>query len=188
MLGDAAARPYVEGSAFHNYDGSLAATLAQVHDAYPARDLYFTELWTQPSGNMLTNFPNHVRKFEIGATCNWAKNVLEWNLASDAGCGPHTAGGCTGCLGAVTVSGNSVTRNPAYYTVAHASKFVRPGSVRVDTNIPTNLPNMAFRTPAGKKVLLVLNTSSLPAQFNVEHKGKTVATALAGGSAGTYVW
>ena len=188
VLGDAAARAYVEGSAFHNYGGPLAAALTQVHDAYPSKGVYFTEFWTQAPGDFFTNFPGHVRELEIGATRNWSRNVVEWNLASDAGYGPHTAGGCADCLGAITVSGNSVTRNPAYYSVAHASKFVRPGSVRVDTNAPNNLPNVAFRTPAGKKVLLVLNSGSSPVQFNIEYKGKTVATALAGGSAGTYVW
>lgn len=188
VLGDAAARPYVDGSAFHNYGGPLATTLNQVHDAYPSKGLYFTEFWTQAPGNLINDFPSHVRDLEIGATRNWAKNVLEWNLANDASYGPHTSGGCDQCLGAVTVSGNSVTRNPPYYSVAHASKFVRPGSVRVDTNAPNSLPNVAFRTPAGKKVLLVTNTSNTPVQFNIEYKGKTVATALAGGSAGTYVW
>ena len=188
VLGDAGAQPYVEGSAFHNYGGPLAATLNQVHDAFPTKGLYFTEFWTQAPGNFSTDFPNHVRELEIGATRNWAKNVLEWNLANDPAYGPHTPGGCTECLGAVTISGNSITRNPAYYTAAHASKFVRPGSVRVDTNSPANLANVAFRTPAGKKVLLVLNTSTSPQQFNIEYRGKTVATALAGGSAGTYVW
>ena len=163
VLGDAATRPYVEGSTFHDYGGPLAVALAQVHDAYPAKGVYFTEFWTQAPSNMLTDFPNHVQELEIGATRNRAKNLLEWNLASDAGYSPHTAGGCAGCLGAVTVSDNSVTRTPAYYTVAHPGKFVRPDLVRVDTNTPTNLPNVAFRTPAGKKVLLVLNSSSSPA-------------------------
>ena len=40
-----------------------------------------------------------------------------------------------------------MTRNSAYYTVAHSSKFVRPGSVRIATNVPTNLPNVAYKTP-----------------------------------------
>jgi glucosylceramidase len=188
VLGDAAARPYVEGSAFHNYGGSLDNALAQVHNAYPTKSLYFTEFWTQAPGNLLTDFPNHMRELEIGATRNWAKNVLEWNLASDQNYGPHTSGGCADCLGAVTIAGNSVTRNPAYYTVAHSSKFVRPGSMRIDTDTPTNLPNVAYRTPSGKKVLIVLNNSNTVQQFNIQYKGKTVATALAAGSAGTYVW
>ena len=35
------------------------------------------------------------------------------------------------CQGAITIDGDKVTRNIAYYAVAHASKFVRPGSVRI---------------------------------------------------------
>ena len=37
---------------------------------------------------------------------------------------------------------------------------VKPGSVRIETNSPGELPNVAFKTPAGKKVLIVLNTSA----------------------------
>lgn len=188
VLNDAAARSYVEGSAFHNYGGPLAAALTQVHDAYPNKSVYFTEFWTQAPGNMLTDFPGHVRDLEIGAVRSWSRNVLEWNLANDASYGPHTSGGCTECLGAVTIVGNTVTRNPAYYTVAHSSKFVRPGSVRIDTNVPTDLPNVAYKTPAGKKVLVVLNTSPSPQQFNIQYKGKIMTTALANGSVGTYIW
>lgn len=33
-------------------------------------------------------------------------------------------------LGTITINGNAVTRNPAYYILAYASKFARPGSVR----------------------------------------------------------
>ena len=188
VLGDAAARGYVDGSAFHNYGGNLGTALTQLHDAYPNKNVYFTELWTKAPGNLLTDFPGHVRELEIGAVRNWSRNVLEWNLATDATYGPHTSGGCTECLGAVTLAGNSITRNPAYYAVAHSSKFVRPGSVRVDTNLPADLPNVAYRTPAGQKVLVVLNTGGGARQFNIQFKGKTVATALDANSAGTYVW
>ena len=58
----------------------------------------------------------------------------------------------------------------------------------IATNLPAHLPNVAFRTPAGQKVLLVLNTSSAPVQFSIGYQGQTVATTLAGNSAGTYVW
>ena len=112
----------------------------------------------------------------------------EWNLANDASYGPHTPGGCTQCLGAVTIVGNDVTRNVAYYTVAHSSKFVRPGSVRVATNLPTNLPNVAYKTPNGKRVLVVLNSGPTLQAFNIEYKGKVVSTPLYGGSVATYIW
>src|SRR6202012_155888 len=94
-----------------------------------------------------------VTRLFIGATRNWCRNVLEWNLAADPQNHPHTdRGGCPMCQGAITINKNNVTRNVAYYAMAHASKFVRPGSVRIASNNPEVLPNVAFKTPDGKKV------------------------------------
>ncbi|WP_226163533.1 glycoside hydrolase family 30 protein [Hymenobacter terricola] len=187
VLNDAGARPFVDGSAFHLYGGSIDA-LTQVHNAYPTKNVYFTEQWTQAPGSFAGDVAWHVNNLIIGAPRNWSRNVLEWNLANDQYYGPHTSGGCNQCLGAITVAGNAVTRNPAYYTVAHASKFVRPGSVRIGSTTLTNLPNVAYKTPAGKKVLLVLNTSNTLQTFDILYKGKTATTSLYGGSVGTYVW
>ncbi|WP_394370054.1 glycoside hydrolase family 30 protein [Hymenobacter piscis] len=187
ILGDPAANPYVDGSAFHLYGGSIEA-LSQVHNAYPDKAVYFTEQWTQAPGNFPQDLPYHVRNLEIGAPRNWSRNVLEWNLANDPGYGPHTPGGCTECLGAVTINGDQVSRNPAYYAIAHSSKFVRPGSVRVATNEPANLPNVAYKTPAGRRVLVVLNSGSAPQSFNIAYRGKVVNTILYGSSVATYIW
>ena len=187
VLNDAGARPYVDGSAFHLYGGTMDA-LTTVHDAYPGKNVYFTEQWTQAPGNFAADVTWHANNLLIAAPRNWSRNVLEWNLANDAAFGPHTTGGCTQCLGALTISANTVTRNPAYYSVAHASKFVRPGSVRVATNVPTNLPNVAYKTPNGKRVLMVVNTSSTLQKFNIQFKGKEVSTSLYGGAVATYVW
>ncbi|WP_316934239.1 glycoside hydrolase family 30 beta sandwich domain-containing protein [Hymenobacter sp. AT01-02] len=76
----------------------------------------------------------------------------------------------------------------SYYTVAHAAKFVRPGSVRIATNVPGSLQNVAFKNPDGKKVLIVLNTGAASQTFDIGYRGKAVTTTLAGGSTGTYVW
>jgi glucosylceramidase len=91
-------------------------------------------------------------------------------------------------LGAVTIDGDLVTRNPAYYIVAHAAKFVRPGSVRIDSNIPEGLPNVAFKTSDGKIVVVVLNDSGSEKKFNIKVGTKVITTSLTGGSVGTYIW
>jgi hypothetical protein len=70
------------------------------------------------------------------------------------------------CQGAITIDGDSVSRNLAYYVVAHASKFVRPGSVRIQSTAPESLPNVAFRTTGGKRVLVVVNASPAPQTFH----------------------
>lgn len=83
-----------------------------------------------------------MRTLIIGGTRNWCRNVLEWNLGADPQNDPHTVGGCDRCLGTITIDGNKVTRNPAYYILAHASKFVRPGSVRIGSNISPKFTNL----------------------------------------------
>jgi glucosylceramidase len=91
-------------------------------------------------------------------------------------------------MGAITIDGNEVTRHSAYYTVAHASKFVRPGSVRIDSNTLDSLPNVAFKTPDGKRVLIVSNTGDSSQTFDVVSGKKAFTATLNAGSVGTYVW
>jgi len=186
ILGDADAAKFVDGSAFHLYGGDISA-LTQVHNAYPSKNVYFTEQWVGGPGNFATDLGWAVKNLIIGAPRNWSRNVLEWNLAADPSYNPHTVGGCGNCLGALTVS-STVTRNVSYYIIAHAAKFVRPGSVRVDSNVPGNLQNVAFVRPDGKKVLIVLNDSNGTLTFNIQFRDKSVTATLDGGAVGTFVW
>ncbi|HET9826253.1 MAG TPA: glycoside hydrolase family 30 beta sandwich domain-containing protein [Chitinophagaceae bacterium] len=186
ILSDAVARAFVDGSAFHLYAGDISA-LTTVHDAYPDKNLYFTEQWTGANASFDGDLRWHLKNVIIGTARNWGKVALEWNLASDATYNPHTPGGCSECKGAVTIDG-TVTRNVSYYIVAHASKFVTPGSVRIASNIAGNLSNVAFKTPAGKKVLIVVNDGSVNTSFNIKFKGQWVTTGLPAGAVGTYVW
>ena len=52
----------------------------------------------------------------------------------------------------------------------------------------TLLPNVAFVTPEGKKVLIVLNDNNATQQFNLKFKEKTVTLTLDKGAVGTYIW
>ena len=160
ILNDAQAKIFVDGSAFHLYTGNINV-LSTVHNSFPEKNIYFTEQYTASTGNFDGDLNWHLKNVIIGSTRNWSKNALEWNLANDAYFGPHTQGGCTTCMGAITItSADSYTRNVGYYIVAHASKFVPMGSVRIASNISGNLNNVAFKTPAGKSVLIVQNDVS----------------------------
>ncbi len=187
ILNDPEAKKYIDGSAFHLY-GGVIENVSKVHEAHPDKNLYFTEQWIGAPGNFAGDLKWHTKNLVIGASRNWCKTVLEWNLAADPKEKPHTPGGCTQCLGAVTIDGDLVTRNPAYYIVAHASKFVRPGSVRIDSNIPKGLPNVAFKTPGGNMVIIVLNDSGSEINFKIKTGTESVATSLSSGSVGAYVW
>jgi glucosylceramidase len=188
VLNDPAAAKYVNGSAFHLYAGKINV-LTTVHDAHPDKNIYFTEQWMGAPVALQRELTWHVRELIIGATRHWSRTVLEWNLASNSRWEPHTdRGGCTRCVGGVTIEGNQVTRNPAYYIIAHAAKFVRPGSVRIASNTLPTLPNVAFQTPERRRVLIVLNNSQERQTFNISYQGKVATSVLNGNAVGTFVW
>lgn len=186
ILNDPEAKKYVDGSAFHLYGGPIEA-LSQVHDAHPDKNIYFTEQWVGGPSNFAGDFGWHIENLIIGAPRNWSRIVLEWNLAADPDYKPHTDGGCTQCLGALTIT-DRVIRNTAYYIIAHAAKFVRPGSVRIHSDLPENLKNVAYQTPDGKKVVIVLNTSNSEKNFNIQCGDNQFTSALVAGGVATFVW
>lgn len=188
VLKDNAAFPFIDGSAFHLYAGDITA-LTTVHNAFPTKNVYFTEQWTSSTGEFAGDLKWHLQNVIIGSMRNWSKNALEWNLANNANFGPHTPGGCNACKGALTInSSDSFVRNVSYYIIAHASKFVPDGSVRIASNNLGNLINVAFKTPLGKKVLLVINVGTTSELFNIKYNGKWITTSLGAGEVGTYVW
>ncbi|MGA9707185.1 MAG: glycoside hydrolase family 30 beta sandwich domain-containing protein, partial [Candidatus Sulfotelmatobacter sp.] len=188
ILADPAASKYVDGTAFHLYGGD-ASLLTQVHDAYPKKNLYLTEQSVTQWRSGPLGIAEPVRSVMIGATRNWCRNVLLWNLAADPQNGPHTNnGGCTGCSGAITLDGDSATKNVAYFVVEHFSQFVPPGSVRVASSEMEQLASVAFLTPQHKVVLVVSNTANFPKSFAVKYHDTFFQTTLPSESVGTFVW
>lgn len=190
VLSDPAAGKYTGGSGFHLYLGEITA-LTTVHDAFPDKDIFFTEqmVISRPGATDLA-IAEPVARIVIGATTNWAKNVLLWNLAADPQNGPHTSdGGCPICSGAITLDGDKVTRNLAYYVTAHFTGFVPPGSVRVAAPaVGVLIPHVAFRTPDGGHVLVVSNTAGVEAEFWIGYNHKFAEVRLPAGAVATYTW
>jgi glucosylceramidase len=214
ILNDPEAAKYSDGSGFHHYGGEMSA-MTIMHNAHPEKNLYFTEqMVVEKPGSPSIEIAAQVKRLIIGATINWSRNVILWNFAADPLNDPHTDdGGCSMCQGAVTIDKDKVSRNIAYYVVAHASKFVVPGSVRIAStqagdmavSLTTDeerretvrvavlenteaLPNVAFRTPHGKTVLIVANDSHNTSSFRIQFRGMTASVRLDPGSVGTYVW
>ncbi|MBV8326542.1 glycoside hydrolase family 30 beta sandwich domain-containing protein [Chryseobacterium sp.] len=188
ILKDPEAYRYIDGSAFHLYEGDISA-LTTVHNTFPDKNLYFTEQWTGSKGSFNEDLNWHTKNVIIGSMRNWSRTALEWNLANDPQYGPHTEGGCTECKGAITISDNeNFTRNVAYYIIAHASKFVPAGSQRIASTQTDHLSTVAFMTPSGKIVLIVHNDHKEDENFNIKFAGKTAAVRISGQSAATYIF
>ncbi len=178
---------YADGAAFHLYAGNISAMTA-VHNN-TNKNVYFTEQFTSSNGSFAGDFPWHMQNVMIGSMNNWGKTALEWNLATNATYGPKTPGGCTECLGAVTINNSTgYSRNVSYYIVAQLSKFVKTGAVRIASSTSNgSLQNVAFKNPDGSIVLVVFNSGGNQT-FTVGIGANTFSYTLTGSSAVSFVW
>ena len=193
VLSDTAARGYIAGSAWHCYSWPEAGPEKQslVHNAYPDKDIYFTEctgrLGTDFGDDLVWNF----RDLFMGTMRHWAKTVLLWNLALDENGEPHQ-GGCEGCRGVVTINQTGVvTYNVEYYAIGHFSKFVDPGAYRIQSvHCSGQLESVAFQNPDSSIVLVVLNPDETTEKkvFDVLWNGHHFSYPLPGKSVATFKW
>ncbi|WP_454051790.1 discoidin domain-containing protein [Cellulomonas sp. Marseille-Q8402] len=158
-----AAAPWLDGVAFHCYSGDASAQDA-IRDEFPGLPIWVTECsgshapGTPPDQVFADTLAWQARNLLVGSLAHGATAVLTWNLALDTDGGPHV-GGCATCTGVVTVDGDAVSRNAERDVLAHAARFVPPGSVRVASTWTADdaVVQVAFRTPAGAVVVLAQN-------------------------------
>jgi glucosylceramidase len=183
-----ASSSYVDGSAFHLYSGNISALTTVKNNT--GKNVYFTEQWTSSAGSFSGDLSWHTQNITIGASNNWAKGIFEWNLANNSGIGPHTSGGCSQCLGAITINNStSYTRNVAYYIIAHLSKFVKANAVRIGASSNHgNLITTAFKNSDGSKAVAVLNNSGGALTFRVVWNNSSFTYTLAAGSVVSFKW
>jgi glucosylceramidase len=189
VLNDPVARQYVSGVAWHCYEGDVPAQ-TPVHEAYPDKDAWLTECsggeWSPNYAEVLGWMTD---KLIIGASNNWSRGTLLWNLALDPKHGPHT-GGCTDCRGVVTIdpATGAITRNVEYYVLGHASRFVLPGAFRVASATRGDQAEAAgFVNPDGSRVAIVHRKSG-EGPLTIALDGERYSVPLPAGSVATLRW
>lgn len=190
VLADAAASPYTAGTAFHCYGGEVTAQDA-VHEKFPTKGQWMTECsggtWQKGDPLAIT------AQLLIESTRHWSKAVVLWGLALDQKNGPN-AGGCDTCRGLVTIDRSTTPARPHftadYYAIGHASHFVTPGAIRIDSTDfgRTSLETVAFQNPDHSIALIVLNNASTTLPFTVLWRGRRFAGTVPPGSLATYRW
>jgi glucosylceramidase len=190
VLSDPKTASFAAGAAIHCYGGSVTAQ-SELHSRFPEKDIWLTECsggeWQK--GKLLELQMGLI----IGATRNWARSVVLWNLALNQDHKPYL-GGCSTCRGVITVndavSPAQVTPTVDFTALAHASKFIKPGARRIDSNTfeQGSLEDVAFRNPDGSVVLIVLNSSAASVAFNIGWKRQYASYKLDPAAAATFRW
>ncbi len=175
---------YVDGSAFHLYDGDISALTTVKQQTN--KNIYFTEQFTGDEGSFGGDFGWHMNNIILGSVQNWARTAIEWNLVTT----PNSLH-CKMCLGAFDIDpqGNNVTRNVSYYIISQVSKYVDQGAFRIDSQTSqTDLNNVAFKNPDGSKSIVVYNKEGSTHTFSVQDGDQHFEYTLPPWSAASFRW
>jgi len=124
----------------------------------------------------------------IGTLNNWVDGWIDWNMVLDRQGGPNWAKNW--CLAPVIVDPekDEVYFTPLYHTMAHFSRFIRPGAVRIGhSHNDEEILLTAVQNPDESIVMVVLNQSNEAKGFHLELKGKKTEFAISGNAVQTIV-
>lgn len=104
----------------------------------------------------------------IGCMNNWVDGWVDWNMVLDRQGGPNWFKNWCGAPVIVDPEADEVYFTPLYYTMAHFSKYIRPGSQRIGfSNTDEDLMVTAVKNPDGSIAVVVLNQTENAKSFNL---------------------
>ena len=206
-LDDPAVRREVTSLTVHGYDWTGFATLTALHHRYERLPVWMTEVCYARPGNIPpgrdTSLP--VYGFDDGEYWgnmimndlnNWVCGWIYWNMVLDENGGPwlvsEVHGDPDGNRQHPVIITNRKTREVyytgLYYYLAHFSKFVRPGAVRINTTVlrSSGLNCVAFLR-VGHIVLNVINNGG-DTSVAVKCGGRQFIRRLEAHSITTFTW
>ena len=159
VYADADAAKYVWGTGFHWYGSDHFDHVQQVHDAWPDKQLLFTE-GCQEGGPHIGEWAVGERyaRSLINDLNRWTVGWIDWNLLLDERGGPNHVGNfCSAPILADTASG-TLMHQSAYWVLGHFARFVKPGAQRVlCASARQDLEATAFVNPDGTTVVVASN-------------------------------
>lgn len=206
VLSDPAARQYVAALPYHGYDFKNFEVIAKLHKKYPELPLWMTEIcWAYEAGA-----PRHVPlpRYDWEDGDFWVNQIVSdlevgaaawiyWNMILDEKGGPWAISPVHGNpdpnvqhpVVIINRQTKQVTYTGLYYYLAHFSKFVRPGAVRIETSGNVKgVRCVAFKTPAGGLVAQLINSRKADTEVGLEAGGRTLQVALPAISITTLQW
>ena len=115
----------------------------------------------------------------IGCLNNWVDGWVDWNMVLDTKGGPNWFENW--CVAPVIVDPekDEVYLTPLYYTMAHFSKFIRPGAKRIGfENSDESLMVTAAKNKDGSIAIVVFNDEDTSKNFTLSLYEKTIDISI----------
>ncbi|MDD2797770.1 MAG: glycoside hydrolase family 30 beta sandwich domain-containing protein [Bacteroidales bacterium] len=196
IYSDPVAAQYVDGAAYHAYGGDKSEMM-NVHNAFPSKNLYFTEMsigtWNYPASGDLTELMWSMKEIGIGSLNNYCKAVIVWNYMLDENRAPNRPGGCTTCYGAVDISTKdyaTLDRKSHFYLIGHLSKAISPGAKRIGTTgfQTSGLYYTAVENTDGTYGLVMQNDTNSSLKITLADATHSFAFTIPAKSVASYRW
>ncbi len=136
--------------------------------------------WTWAPENQKYLHPKYVPVFRyandiIGCLNNYVDGWIDWNMVLNKQGGPNWfKNWCTAPV-IVDEENDEVYFTPLYYAMAHFSKFIRPGAVRIGfENDDAELKVTAAQNPDGSVAVIVFNPSEQKKDFEISLNEKKI--------------
>jgi glucosylceramidase len=189
VYGDAEAAAFVWGTGFHWYGPEDFDHVQQVHDAWPDKQLLFTE-GCQEGGPHLGSWDvgeRYARNL-INDLNRWTVGWIDWNLLLDERGGPNHVGNyCSAPVLADTARGELMHQS-AYWVLGHFARFIRPGARRLQIEASPGIEATAFAGDDGSTVVVALNRQDEALRFALCIDGRGGSVELPPRSIASGVW
>jgi len=206
VLDDPAARKFVSVVAYHGYDFKDYDKIAALKKRYPDLPFWMDELCYAYEAGYPQTKKLPIYEFDDGDV--WGNVIFDdleagtsawlyWNAILDETGGPWAVSPIHGNpdpnvqhpVVIISKKTHEITYTGTYWYLAHFSKFVRPGAVRVETKGKENdVRVMTFQTAEGGYIAQILNSRNESTSVNLESKGKTLRVSLPALSITTVTW
>ncbi|WP_282827807.1 glycoside hydrolase family 30 protein [Pelomonas sp. V22] len=189
VYSDPEASRYVWGCGFHWYGEDHFDHVQLVHDAWPDKQLLFTEGCQEggPHGGSLVPAERYGRNI-INDLNRWTVGWIDWNLLLDETGGPnHVSNLCSAPMLADRASGRLMPQ-PSFDYLGHFARFIKPGAERVLCAASRqDLECTAAVNPDGSLALVVLNRSEATQRFVLCVDGEACLAELPPRAIATYL-
>lgn len=170
-LVDNGALDYATGIAFHWYTGTHFENIKLLNDIFPDKLLIHTEGCTgyskfKPKDEL---FNANMYAEEIIGDLNAGINAfIDWNIVLDYNGGPnHKRNYCNSPI-MISKNNDNYIKTPAFYYIAHFSKYIKPGAKRIAFSKFTNSIQMtAFKNIDNSIVIVLLNKNDYNEEYNL---------------------
>ena len=178
---------YIAGLAFHWYSGDQYNNIKEIASRYPELDLIFTEGCIEGgprNGAWFTGeryAHNIINDLKSGAT-KW----IDWNIVLDMKGGPNHVGNYCDAPILADEKDGSLHYQSSYYYIGHFSRFIKPGAVRVSSEVTSamipatvsghltdEVETLAFKNPDGSVIMVVTNRTEADLIFEFKLEGET---------------